>query len=298
MSVLVFGSANADLVFNTPTLPAPGHTVLGESWRASPGGKGANQATAAARAGAVTSFAGAVGVDPLAEVALAGMTAAGVDLSRLARVGLATGAAAICVDAQGANQISVASGANAAVVAAQVEDAALSPATVLLLQMEVPVAEMATLVARAKAAGARVILNLAPPAPVPEAMLRQLDLLIANEHEAQWLATQLSVAPDATALRTALGIDVVVTRGEHGAEAATAEELLHQPAFQALAVDTTGAGDCWCGTLAAALDAGASLPEAMRRAAAAAAIAVGREGAASAMPTAAETEALLAAASA
>ncbi|RKK01135.1 ribokinase [Pseudoroseomonas wenyumeiae] len=296
MSVLVFGSANADLIFPTPTLPAPGETVLGESWRASPGGKGANQATAAARAGARTHFIGAVGTDSLAEVALSGMAAAGVDLSGLARVGVATGAAAICVDARGANQISVASGANMAVRATQVADAELGPDTVLLLQMEVPVEEMVALVARARAAGARIILNLAPPAPVPEAMLRQIDLLVANEHEAAWLAASLGVAPEAAALRGALGIDVVVTRGEQGSEAATATGTHHQPAFQALAVDTTGAGDCWCGTLAAALDAGEDLPTAMRRASAAAAIAVGREGAAVAMPTATETEALLASA--
>ncbi|MBO1080834.1 PfkB family carbohydrate kinase [Roseomonas haemaphysalidis] len=298
MSVLVFGSANADLVFSTPTLPAPGHTVLGDSWQASPGGKGANQATAAARAGAMTSFAGAVGTDALAEVALSGMLAAGVELSRLARTGMATGAAAICVDAGGANQIAVASGANAVVAAAQVEDAALTPDTVLLLQMEVPVAEMALLVDRARARGARIILNLAPPAPVPEAMLRQLDLLIANEHEADWLAGRLGVPPDAGSLRAALSIDVVVTRGEQGAEVATGDGLHHQPAFRTRAVDTTGAGDCWCGTLAAALDGGATLAEAMRRASAAAAIAVGRPGAAAAMPTAAETATLLAGAAA
>jgi ribokinase len=294
MSVLVFGSANADLVFPVATLPAPGHTVMGDGWRASPGGKGANQAVAAAHAGGDTAFVGAVGPDALAEVALSGMVAAGVDLSRLARVTMPTGAAAICVDAQGANQIAVAAGANMAVLAAQVEDAALTPATVLLLQMEVPVAEMVTLVARARAAGCRVILNLAPPAPLPEATLRQLDLLIVNEHEAAWLATHLGTAPNAAALHGRLGIDVVVTRGEHGADAATAAGLAHQAAFRAVAVDTTGAGDCWCGTLAAGLDAGLDLPSAMRRAAAAAAIAVGRDGAAIAMPTRAETDALLA----
>ncbi|MBO1076258.1 PfkB family carbohydrate kinase [Roseomonas marmotae] len=296
MSVLVFGSANADLVFTTPRLPASGETVLGEGWRALPGGKGANQATAAALAGAGTAFIGAVGTDSLAEVALSGMRAAGVDLAGLAWVDRPTGAAAICVDALGANQIAVASGANMAVRAAQVEDAALGPSTVLLLQMEVPVAEMAPLVERARKAGARVILNLAPPGPVPPAMLGQLDLLIVNEHEAAWLAAEAGAAPDAMALRSALGIDVVVTRGEQGAEAATAGGLLRQPAFQATAVDTTGAGDCWCGTLAAGLDAGMDLAAAMRQAAAAAAIAVGREGAAAAMPSAAETGALLAAA--
>jgi ribokinase len=295
VSILVFGSANADLVFPVATLPAPGHTVMGEGWRASPGGKGANQAVAAALAGGDVAFAGAVGPDALAEVALSALVAAGVDLSRLARVAAPTGAAAICVDARGANQIAVAAGANAAVRAAQVEDAALTPATLLLLQMEVPAVETVALVARARAAGARIILNLAPPAPLPEATLRQLDLLIVNEHEAEWLAARLGVAPGAAALRGSLGIDVVVTRGEQGAEAATAAGLLRQPAFRARAVDTTGAGDCWCGALAAALDAGLGLAAAMRRASAAAAIAVGRAGAAAAMPSAAETDALLAA---
>ncbi len=296
MPVLVFGSVNADLVFAVPELPAPGRTVLGEAYRALPGGKGANQAVAAARDGARVALAGAVGRDPLADVALSAARAAGVDLSRVAAVDAPTGCAAICVDPAGRNQIAVAAGANTLARAAQVEDAALGPDVVVVVQMEVPPAETASLVARARARGARTVLNLAPAGPLPGDALRALDLLVANEHEAAWLAARLGCGADAAALRAALGggPDVAVTRGEAGAEAATAAGTLRAHAFPVAAVDTTGAGDCWCGVLAAALDAGAPLQKAMLRAAAAAAIACTRPGAAAAMPHAAETDALLA----
>lgn len=294
MTVLVFGSVNADLVFPVTTLPAPGETVLGAGYRALPGGKGANQAVAASRDGAPTQFAGAVGRDALAEVALSALRGAGVDLARLASVEAPTGCAAIGVDPAGRNLILVGSGANLAARATQVEDAALGPGTVLLLQMEVPVAETEALIRRARSRGARVVLNLAPPAEVAPDTLGALDLLVANEHEAAWLAARLGTAAEAEALRAVLGIDVAVTRGEAGAEAATAGGPLRVPAFPVQAVDTTGAGDCWCGVLCAALDRGAPLAQAMRRAAAAAAIACGRPGAAAAMPMASETDALLA----
>ncbi|UFN50548.1 PfkB family carbohydrate kinase [Roseomonas sp. OT10] len=294
-SVLVFGSANADLVFPVPSLPAPGHTVLGEAWSALPGGKGANQAVAAARDDATTAFAGAVGRDALAGVASGAMRESGVDLARLAVVEAPTGAACICVDRDGRNQIAVAPGANALARATQVEEAALGPDTLLLLQMEVPVPEMAALIGRARRRGARVVLNLAPPGDLPPETLRALDLLIVNEHEAAWLAQRLGCGAAAAALHAALGIDVAVTLGEAGAEAATVGGPLRQAIFPATAVDTTGAGDCWCGVLAAALSRGAPLAAAMRRAAAAASLAVGRPGAAQAMPWAAETDALLAA---
>jgi ribokinase len=177
-----------------------------------------------------------------------------------------------------------------------VEDAALGPDVVLLLQMEVPPAETASLVARARARGARTVLNLAPAGPLPGDALRALDLLVVNEHEAAWLAARLGCGADAAALRAALGggPDVAVTRGEAGAEAATAAGTLRAPTFPVAAIDTTGAGDCWCGVLAAALDAGAPLEKAMLRAAAAAAIACTRPGAAAAMPDAAQVDALLA----
>ncbi len=293
MSVLVFGSANADLVFAVPRLPAPGETVLGEGVRSSPGGKGANQAVAAARDGAVTAFAGCIGRDAFAEVATAALREAGVDLARLVITELPTGCASICVDGQGRNLIAVAPGANLAARAAQVEDAALRPGVVVLMQMEVPVTEISALAARARARGARVVLNLAPPGELPAETLRQLDLLIVNEHEAATLAARLGCATGAAALRGAIGADVAVTRGGEGAEAATEGGLVQVPAFPVTPVDTTGAGDCWCGVLCAGLDRGLPLEQAMRRAAAAAAIACTRPGAASAMPLAAEIDAAL-----
>lgn len=292
MSLLVFGSVVADLVFAVPALPAPGHTVLGPGYRAMPGGKGANQACAAAWDGAAVGFAGAVGADALAEVALAGMRAAGVELSRLATVGAPTACAAVCVDPAGRNQIAVGSGANLLARAAQVEDAALTPATTLLLQMEVEPAETAALIRRARAGGARIILNLAPAAALPPEALRALDLLVANEHEAAWLAARLGRDAAPAALREVLGVDVAVTLGEAGAAVATAEGMLRVPAFPVRVVDTTGAGDAWCGVLGAALDRGLPMAAALRRASAAGALACTRPGAA--MPRRAETDALLA----
>ncbi|SDD59735.1 PfkB family carbohydrate kinase [Belnapia rosea] len=291
MSLIVFGSVAADLVFTLPELPVPGHTVLAPGYQALPGGKGANQAVAAARDGAQVAFAGAVGADAMAEVALSGLREAGIDLSRLATVTAPTGCAAVCVDPAGRNQIAVGSGANRLASAAQVEAAALTPATTLLLQMEVPAEENAALIGRARAAGGRVVLNLAPAAPLPAAALRALSLLIANEHEAAWLASQLGCGTGAKALHRALGIDVAVTLGEAGAEFAGAAGAVRVPAFPVTPVDTTGAGDAWCGVFAAALDRGLPMAAAMRRASAAAAIACTRPGAA--MPAAAETEALL-----
>jgi len=293
MSVLVFGSANADLVFPVPELPAPGRTVLGRGWRALPGGKGANQAVAAARDGAPTAFAGAVGQDGMAEVALSALRGTAADLSRVAVVEAPTGVAAICVDPAGRNQIAVAAGANLAARAAQIEDAALTPGTVLVLQMEVPAAENAALIMRAKARGVRVLLNLAPPAALPREALAACELVIVNEHEAEWLARHLGCGPDAASLAAALGTGVARTLGEAGAEAVEGGALLRVPALAVRVVDTTGAGDTWCGVLAAALSRGAGLEAAMRRAAAASAIACTREGAAASMPLAAETEAAL-----
>ena len=152
MTLIVFGSVVVDLVLALPALPTPGQTVLAPGYRLLSGGKGANQAVAAARDGAAVGFAGAVGADPLAAIALGGLRGAKVDLSRLAIVAAPTGCAAVCVDPAGHNQIAVGSGANLLARAAQVEAAALGPATTLLLQMEVAPAENAALIARARAA--------------------------------------------------------------------------------------------------------------------------------------------------
>jgi ribokinase len=294
--ILVFGSVNLDLIVPVPALPGPGETVLGEALKAEPGGKGANQAVAAARDGAAVRFVGAVGQDAFAAPALATLRDAGVDLSSLATVAGATGAAVICVDPAGRNQIAVAPGANLAARASQVEDAALSPGTTLVLQREVDAGETAALIARARARGARIVLSLAPPLPLPGEALAAVDVLLVNASEAAVLAAARGVPAEPASLRHALGgPDVIITRGEEGAVAATAAGVLHQPAFAVTAADTTAAGDTFAGVLAAGLDRGLSLPAAMRRAAAAAAITCTRAGSQGSIATAAETDALLAA---
>jgi ribokinase len=288
--IVVFGSINLDLIFPLPHLPAAGQTVLGPDMRIEPGGKGANQAVAAARDGARVVFAGCVGRDALADDALRLLRASGIDLARVRATDRATGCAAICVDAEGRNLIAVASGANAEARHSQVEDVLLGPDTTLLLQMEVPAAETEALIHRAHAAGARIILNLAPAAPLAPDALRKLTLLVANEDEAASLAAADGCAPSAAALHAAFGIGVVVTLGEHGAEAATAEGAWRLPAAAVTAVDTTGAGDCFTGVLTAALDRGLPLAQALRRATAAAGLCCTRAGTQGSMPTAGETD--------
>ena len=289
--VVVFGSINLDLIFNLPHIPAPGETVLGPRTRIEPGGKGANQAVAAARDGATVLMAGAVGQDALAEGALAGAAGAGVDLTRVARVADSTGCAAIAVDPAGRNAISVGSGANLAARAAQVEDALLRPETVLVLQMEVPADENVALIARARAAGCRVVLNLAPAAALPEAALRAVDVLVVNETEGASVASHLGCAASALALHERLGgVAVVLTRGEAGAEVASMEAVWHEAAVPVVAVDTTAAGDCFVGVMAARLDAGASLREAIRAASLSAALCCTRAGSQGSIPSRSEAE--------
>ncbi len=292
--IVVFGSINLDLIFPLPALPGPGQTVLGPDLRVEPGGKGANQALAAARDGAAVAFAGAVGRDDFAAPALAGLKAAGIDLSRLAHVAASTGVAAIAVDPAGRNQIAVAAGANRLACAAQVQDEVLGPETTLLLQMECDPDETASLIRRARTRGARVLLNLAPPRPLATEILAALDLLLVNEDEAAWLAARLGTAAGAAALSEKLGIGVVRTLGADGAEAAREGHSIRLPACPVTAVDTTAAGDCLAGVLAAALDRGATLPAALARAIAAAGICCTRAGSQGSLPAAAETDAVMA----
>jgi ribokinase len=289
--IVVFGSINLDLIFPVAELPRPGHTVLGASMTMQPGGKGANQAVAAARDGARVVMVGAVGRDGLAADALALLTQAGVDMSRVARVDGATGCAAICVDAQGRNQIAVAGGANLAVRQEQVEDALLTPDAVLLLQMEVPLSEITALIHRARAAGARIVLNLAPAAELPPDALRAVDLLVVNEHEAQFLADSLGCAGTARSLHAALSVDVVVTLGDAGLDAAAKTGHVALKALPVQAVDTTAAGDCFTGVLATALDRGLLLDAALARANAAAGLCCTRAGSQGSMPAADEIDA-------
>jgi ribokinase len=223
--IVVFGSINLDLFVRVERLPAPGETVLGPRLEMAPGGKGANQALAAKRAGAAeVRLIGRVGRDAFAAPALELLRAGGVDLGRVEPGDEPTGCACIAIDRQGRNQIVVASGANRRVAEAQVPDDWLGPGTVLVLQLEIPLGENWALIRRARAAGARIVLNAAPAAPAPAEALAALDVLIVNEVEALALAQGLGVeaaeAPDAgRALARRTGVAVVVTLGDAGAAA-------------------------------------------------------------------------------
>ena len=285
--IVVFGSINLDLIFALPHIPAPGETVLGPTTRIEPGGKGANQAVAAARDGARVIMAGAVGRDALAADALKLLQLANVDLTRVATTETTTGCAAIAVDPDGKNAIAVGSGANLLAVHTQIEDALLTPETTLVLQMEVPAEQTAALIRRARARRSRIILNFAPAAALPLEALKAVDILTVNETEADWLAAHLGCAATAHSIQTALGVTVIRTLGENGVETATQ----HIPAHRIKPTDTTAAGDCFVGVLAAALDRGQSLTEALHRATTAAALCCLKPGSQSSLPWAAEMDA-------
>jgi len=289
--IVCFGSINVDLIFPLPQLPRPGQTVLGPRMLIEPGGKGANQAVAAARDGARVIFAGAVGRDALADAALKLLRDGGVDLSRVIEADAATGCASICVDAAGENLIAVASGANQAARQAQIEDALLTPMTTVLLQRETHPQENEALTRRARARGARIIVNLAPAGPLAADALHAVDLIVLNEDEAAWLAAHIGCPAGTEALHATLRIGVVQTLGAGGVEAATVQGPLRLPGRQVKVVDTTGAGDCFTGVLASALDRGLDLPAALARANAAAALCCTRPGTQGSMPTAAEIDA-------
>ena len=275
--IVTFGSLNVDMVMTVAALPRPGETVLCPSYILVPGGKGANQACAAARAssfGGVT-MVGTVGPDEWGTLATHLLRDAGVDLSHI-RTGTApTACASIWVEEAGENAIVVASGANLETVADQVPDALLTPQTLLLLQMEIPEDGNWTVIGRAHANGAKVILNVAPARPVPDDTLRQVDILVLNEIE----AAMLTMGPGAAAidadqahtvarqLAEKFDLTCIVTLGAAGAVAHTPTQAWTIDALAIAPVDTTGSGDAFVGTLAAALDGGDDLPAALRRAA-------------------------------
>lgn len=282
MSLLVFGSTNADLVFRVRELPRPGETVLGEGGDALPGGKGLNQAIAAARDGAAVRFAGMVGADGFGHMLRRTLADAGVETAMLGEGPAPTGLASICVDAAGENQIVVAPGANALARAAAVPDTALEAGSVLLAQMELPPPEVFVLIARARRRGLRCVLNLAPATPLPEGLLGPADWLVLNEGEMRALTEGGA---------SALTCGMLVTRGAKGVQGPGFD----LPAIPVAVRDTTGAGDAFCGVFAAGLARGLVPEQAARRAVAAAALACTKDGAAGAMPTAADTDRLLAA---
>jgi ribokinase len=284
--ILIFGSINVDVIVPVPHLPGPGETVLGGDYAVLPGGKGANQALAARRAGAEVALAGAVGADFFAAAALDPLRGAGVDTRLVRCVEQPTGCAAIMVSHSGENMIAVASGANAAVRADQVPDELLGQGTILVAQMEVPPGETAILIQRVRARGGASLLNFAPALPIGLDLLHDVDLVVANEGE----AATLGADPASIAHRLQRGL--VVTRGARGATAHLAGgAVLAVPALPIVPVDTTGAGDTFIGVLAAGLDLGAPLEAALRRASAAAGLACLARGAQMAMPDAAAIDA-------
>ncbi len=287
--IIVFGSINADLVFRVDALPRSGETVLSQSYHVFPGGKGANTAVAAARAGGTVEMIGRVGRDRFAEEALQGIRDAGIGLGGVALSQRPTGCAAIWVDRDGENAIAVASGANLDVAASQVPESLLGEQTVLALQMEVPAAENWSVMTRAKRAGARVLMNLAPAQPIPADALDKVDILVVNRAEAAELADSLGLDDTqplevSAALARRYNTTNVITLGRDGAVAHARDHGWRIPALPVDVVDATGAGDAFCGGLAAALDRGLDLEPALRYATVGAGIACTVAGAQPGMP--------------
>ena len=297
MSVVVVGSLNEDVLVQVPRLPGRGETVVGGEAVRAAGGKGANQAAAAGRLGSGVAMVGRVGEDPAGDRQLAALTAAGVDVVGVRRTrGAPTGSATIAVEqATGENLIVVVPGANAELAPADVGIDVVRRADVVLLQLEVPPAAVE---AAARAATGTVVLTPAPPRPLPAALLERVNVLVPNEHELLHLTGAAPGERTAGALvevARSLGPSVVVvTLGARGALVvpATGPALL-QPPPPVAPVDTTGAGDCFCGALAQALASGEALASGVRSAVAAAALSTQGPGARGALPDAAAVRAAL-----
>jgi ribokinase len=282
--VVVAGSANMDLVAMADVLPRPGETVLGREFAMVPGGKGANQAIAAARAGARTMLLGAIGSDAFGVTLKARITAAGVDTDLLRVVYGASGVAVVVVDAAGENVITVISGANNSFTALlPPERDAIAAADVLLTQLETPIPAVTEAARTAREAGTRVVLNAAPARELPTELLDAVDLLVVNEGEAGALKERhelLDVVPRA-----------VVTLGAAGAWFMDRDGTsVRVPAFQVSTVDSTAAGDAFTGAVAVAWAEGRDLVDAVRWACAAGAACVRTMGASSSLPTRAQID--------
>ena len=301
--IVVVGSSNTDMVVKADRIPAPGETVLGGAFVMVAGGKGANQAVAAARLGAEVSLVARLGADTLGDQAIAGYRNDGILTDLVVRdPDRPTGVALILVDAKGENSITVALGANEALLPDDVDRAAdrIRAADAVVMQLEVPLAAVERAAAIAAAAGVPVILDPAP-APdggLPASLLRNVTCLKPNESEAERL-TGIPVVDTASAERAALVLRglgpriVIITLGSQGAVIVDDAGARHVPAYCVTAVDTTAAGDAFTGALAVALASGVALPEAVRQAAAAGAFAATRMGAQPSLPTRAELDAFL-----
>ena len=288
--ILVAGSANLDFVVRADHIPALGETVLGRAFSTHPGGKGANQAIACARAGgAETAMLLALGNDPFAVPLEESLGSANVRLQIVRAAGESTGTAFICVDDRGENAITVVPGANGALRESHLPP--LDGVTHLLMQLETPIETVIAYARAARAHGVKVVLNAAPALVLPTMLLGLLDVLVVNRGEL------FTVSGHSGDIAECLGrIDVpciVVTLGERGACARADGETIVQEAFAVTPVDTTGAGDTFCGVLVATLARGLGLPAALRHASAAGALACTRPGAQTSIPTQAEIQAFL-----
>ncbi|RQR63336.1 ribokinase [Burkholderia sp. Bp9126] len=291
--VTVVGSANVDLVVRAPRLPLTGETLLGSAFQTVHGGKGANQAVAAARLGATVAMVGCVGDDAFGARLHDALAAERIDVTHLHRVaGVATGVAAITVGEGGANSIVVVPGANACVDTAHIDAAgdAIARAALLVCQLEVPLATVMHAIAYAAARRTPVLLNPAPAQPLPDALLAQVDYLVVNESEAESL-TGIAVGDDASAARAADALrakgvsNVLVTLGARGVCWRGDAGSGQRRAQAVIAVDTTAAGDTFVGGFAAARAGGASMDDAIDFGQRAAAISVTRHGAQTSIPT-------------
>ncbi|MEI8029588.1 MAG: ribokinase [Comamonadaceae bacterium] len=288
--ILVAGSANLDFVVRSPRIPAPGETVLGWDFKTFPGGKGANQAVACSRAGGIpTHLLLALGNDTFAQPLEASLQAAGVNMHIVRSKTLATGTAFICVSDAAENAITVAPGANLCL--RPIDLPPLEGFTHLLLQLEIPLDVVAAYARAARARGVTVVLNAAPAQPLPQEFLALIDVLIVNAGELAIVANSFDSIAQCLAL-----IEVpcvIVTLGKHGCCARSDGVFLFQPAFDVTPIDSTGAGDTFCGVLIAALSKQEGLPQALQIASAAASLACTRLGAQSSIPAQDEVAAFL-----
>jgi len=293
--IVIFGSINLDLIGKVSRIPKPGETVPGTDFATAAGGKGANQALAARRAGAAVKLIGAAGKDSMGDQALALLRDGGVDLSEVKRLDLPQGVAMIFVDEAGENVIGILPGANAEVT---IEDAertlgGLTSSDLLVVQQEIGAGATIRALSMARERGARSILNTAPFLPTTREAARRADIVVANETEFALLAGDGDLDEKMRDYVAATGRTIIVTLGPDGARAATPDASFNVPALKVVPVDTVGAGDTFVGYLAAGLGAGLDLEAAMRRAAVAASLACLKPGAQPAIPQPAEVDAAL-----
>lgn len=296
--IVVIGSCNTDMVISMDHLPLPGETLIGGEFFMNSGGKGANQAVAAARLGGNVSFIAKVGNDPFGKRALEQYRAEGIDVKHiLTDPEQPSGVALIMVDAQGENSIAVASGANAHLTTKDINNAKeiLSRADIVLMQLETPINTVEHAANVAKRSGAKVILNPAPAQPLPESLLQNLYILIANETEAEFISgtqiTDMDSVARAADILCDKGVEkVVITLGSRGAFVKERGNYHQIPGLKVKAVDATAAGDTFCGALCVALAEGKNLTEAVTFANRCAAVTVTRMGAQSSLPYRSEIE--------